>query len=108
MSSGVTQQYQEGRFDSQVSEMVNCAPSITRGVLRRNPLEKIAVLSGLPADLTNFFVYSYDRGTGDEQYIVIIPGDGSIHVYNANDGSFLYTTTGNSYLQVGVGEVVKE
>ena len=108
LSSGVTQQYQEGRFDSQVSEMINCMPSITRGVLRRNPINKIAVLTGLPVDITNCFVYSYDRGTGTEQYIVIIPGDGSIHVYNANDGSFLYTTTGNTYLQVAIGEHAKE
>lgn len=107
LSAGVTQQYQEGRFDSQVSEMLNCAPSITRGVLRRNPLNKVAVLSGLPADLTNFFVYSYDRGTGDEQYIIIIPGDGSIHVYNANTGAFIYTTTGVAYLDLPVGEVAK-
>ena len=38
LSGGVTQQYQEGRFDSQVSSMDNCIPSITRGVIRRNPV----------------------------------------------------------------------
>ena len=108
LSSGVTQQYQEGRFDSQVSEMINCIPSITRGVLRRNPLIAVKSLEGLGAELTDAFVYSYDRGTGTEQYIVIIPGDGSIHTYNAITGNLLYTKTGDAYLIVPVGYRAKD
>ena len=108
LSSGVTQQYQEGRFDSQVESMINCMPSITRGVLRRNPIKAVKTLEGLGTDLSNYFMYSYDRGTGTEQYIVVIPGDGSIHTYNANDGSLLYTSTGNSYLQVPIGSLANK
>ena len=108
VASGVTQQYQEGRFDSQVEEMVNCMPSITRGVLRRNPINAVESLTGLTGVLENSFVYSYDRGTGTEQYIVIIPGDGSQHVYNANDGTKLYTTTGQAYLEVPSGYRAKD
>lgn len=90
LSSGVTQQYQEGRFDSQVSEMTNCIPSITRGVLRRNPLEAIKTLTGVSASkLADSFVYTYDRGTSDEQYMVIIPGDGDTWVYNTNTGELI-------------------
>ena len=105
LSGGVTEQFQEGRFDSQVSEMINCIPSITRGVLRRNPVKAVDTLvsptQALPVDLSDCFIYSYDRGTGEEQYIVVIPGDGYVHTFNANDGSHLYTnTTINTYLQV--------
>jgi len=109
LNAGVTQQYQEGRFDSQVEEMENCTPSLTRGVLRRNPIQEVANLSGVPADLTDAYVYSYDRGTGTEQYIVIIPGDGYIHVFNANTGAFLYkNSTVHTYLQVSGSDTAKE
>ena len=105
LSGGVTEQFHEGRYDSQVSEMVNCIPSITRGVMRRNPLEAVATLSStvhaLPTDLSDSFIYSYDRGTGLEQYIVVLPGDGYVHTFNANTGEHLYTNnTINLYLQV--------
>ena len=108
LSSGVSQQYQEGRFDSQVSGMTNCIPSLTRGILRRNPLIAVKSLEGVGAELTDAFVYSYDRGTGTEQYIVIIPGDGSIHTYNANSGDLLYSKTGDAYLLVPEGSRAKD
>jgi len=113
LAGGVSEQYQEGRFDSQVSAMENCMPSITRGVLRRNPLEDVDTLvspvTALPSDLSDCYIYSYDRGTGTEQYLVIIPGDGYIHTFNANDGSHLYTNAVlNPYLQVGVGNIAKK
>jgi len=118
LAGGVTEQYQEGRFDSQVSAMVNCMPSLTRGVLRRNPLEAITTLinpsakltpRAIPADLTNCFVYSYDRGTGLEQYLIVIPGDGFIHTFNANDGSHLYTNNSiDNYLVAAVGTTAKD
>ena len=109
LSSGVSQQYQEGRFDSQVDEMINCMPSITRGVLRRNPVEAIRDLSELPVDISTSFVYSYDRGTGTEQYIIVIPGDGYIHTFNANDGTHLYTNSVlDAYLVAGVGSEAKK
>ena len=108
LHSGVTQQYQEGRFDSQVEVMENCIPSVTRGVMRRNPIQEVASLSGLPVDITDSFVYSYDRGTGTEQYIVVIPGDGYIHVFNANTGAALYKNSiSDPYLVKGSGTVAK-
>ena len=108
LASGVTQQYQEGRFDSQVTAMNNCMPNITRGVLRRNPLKAVKLLEGLPTDLTDSYVYTYDRGTTNEQYVVVIPGDGTISVYNANDGELLYNKTGDSYLMTPAGSSAKE
>jgi len=105
ISSGVTQQYEEGRFESQVSSMVNCLPTITRGIIRRNPLVSIGKLSTVTS---SSFVYSYDRGTETEQYIVVIPGDGTLHTYNANSGTLLYSKTGSAYLTVGIGIRAKD
>lgn len=108
LADGVTEQYQEGRFETQVGGMLNCIPSIPRGILRRNPVQSIGSLAaaGMPTniigstvDLSDSFVYSYDRGTGDEQYFIVIPGDGYMHVCNANTGDHLYTNpTESAYL----------
>ena len=100
LSAGVSQQYEEGRYDSQVEEMINCMPSLTRGILRRNPLEGAALLQGIPTDISDAFTYSYDRGNANEQYMIVVPGDGSIFVYNVNEptGTPIYTTTGSAYL----------
>ena len=112
IAGGVSEQFQEGRFDSQVTSMYNCIPSIPRGVMRRNPLAVVDTLvspvTALPVDLTNSFVYSYDRGTGDEQYIIIVPGDGYIHTFNANSGQHLYTnSTLDGYL-VMIGTIARD
>ena len=106
LSSGVSEQYEAGRFDSQVDAMFNCIPSITRGVLRRNPLTHVSDLS--TGDLTDSYVYTYDRGTTDEQYIFVVPGDGSMTVYNINTGIELYNTQGNQYLVAPVGTRAKD
>lgn len=89
--AGVSQQYTEARNESQVEEMVNCIPSVTRGLLRRNPIKLSTRLhdidSNLPTDLKDAFTYTYNRGTGMEQYIFIIPtnDDGNWYVFNLMD-----------------------
>jgi len=108
LSSGVTQQYQEGRFDSQVNDMINCIPNLTRGVLRRNPINTRGILPGLPANLTDAYVYTYDRGTGDEQYMVTVPGDGKIYVHNVNTGILKYTSPTSTYLSLSIGQIARE
>ena len=110
LAGGVTEQYQEARYDSQVSSMVNCIPSITRGVLRRNPLKNIGKLTapGLPTDISSAFIYSYDRGTDDEQYIIIIPGNGYTYVFNANTCIHLYTSSSSAYLVAATGDEPKK
>lgn len=100
---GVSQQYEEGRYDSQVSEMINCVPSIARGVLRRNPLEYISTLNIGTSSLDGSFIGSYDRGTDNEQYIIVIPGDGKIFVFNANDG-IKKAELSNDYLKIPSGK----
>jgi hypothetical protein len=103
LNMGVTQQFQEGRFDSQVETMFNCMPTLTRGVLRRNPIQSVRMLEELPDNLADAYVYSYDRGTTDEQYIIVIPGDGSIYTFNANTGSLVSKEIEKKYLQVPIG-----
>ena len=108
LSQGVTQQYQEGRYDSQVSSMVNCMPSITRGVLRRNPIQGVSLLEELP-DITTAFSYSYDRGTALEQYLIILPGDGYLYVYNTTTGGFIEKEGPYDYLNIiGTGITARD
>ena len=106
---GVSEQYQEGRREGQVQEMINCVPSITRGILRRNPITTMESLTGLPAIDSNAFTYAYDRGNGTEQYLVVIDGDtlGTWHVYNVNDTTKHWTGT-DDYLKIPIGATARE
>jgi len=63
--NGISEQNDELVLDVQCRDMVNCIPDVVLGVQRRNGTEYIASLN--PA--FNPF-HSYDRGEGDEQYIV--------------------------------------
>jgi hypothetical protein len=105
LAQGVSQQFVEARFESQVSDMTNCIPSVSRGVLRRNPLVGV---NDLDAGLTgsDYFIYSYDRGTDGEQYIFMI-GDGTWLVMNANDGTTISSGT-NSYLDLPIGAIPRD
>lgn len=107
IASGVSEQYQEGRHESQVTEMLNCLPSLTRGVLRRNPIYKHVALG--TGTIQEAFTYAYDRGVGLEQYVLIIPGDalGSWYVYNVNDVTNMWTGT-NDYLKIPTGTKAKD
>jgi len=68
--NGVSQQAPEARHPTQVEEMVNCTVSFVDGTRRRPPLEFIADLPDLDGKLPYF--YSYERGDGEEAYIVAI------------------------------------
>ena len=101
---GVSQQTPELRFEAQVDEMENCIPSVSRGLLRRNPTANVKNLPSLTN--TDFFVYSYDRGTTDEQYIILV-GNNEYYIYNtATDTEVahvpdVFAATGSTYLQIG-------
>jgi len=105
LAQGVSQQFAEARFESQVEDMTNCIPSVSRGVLRRNPLIGV---SDLDAGLTgsDYFIYSYDRGTAGEQYIFMV-GNGTWLVMNANDGSTISSGT-DAYLNLPVGAIPRD
>jgi len=90
ITSGITQQYEEGAFESQVRDMVNCIPSLSRGILRRNPIEASTPMytdntgSTIYTPPLDSYVYMYDRGTDTELYIVIIDRY-NLRVYNLTD-----------------------
>lgn len=102
--AGVSQQFTEARFETQVEEMENCVPSIARGVIRRNP---VTAISHTYTTLTNSsFVYTYDRGTGTEQYAIEIDGSGNWYVHNVNTGA-LISTGYKAYFTVPAGSTPK-
>lgn len=99
LAAGVSQQFTEARFETQVASMDNCIPSLARGLLRRNPLKDSKTLQAFAND---FFTYTYDRGTGDEQYIIIIGDSDDWYIYNLNTGTLKGSGT-DTYLTIPVG-----
>ena len=116
ISSGVTQQYEEGAYESQVREMVNCMPSLSRGILRRNPLSRVKPIydniaaNGLYQPPLDSFVYMYDRGTEDELYVIIIDRD-NLRVYNLIDTQYLpkyVMPIAGTYLEIPITKSPKD
>ena len=101
LCDGVSQQYAESRFVSQVEEMVNCMPTLARGVLRRNPIRNIKYLQIDDLEMADVFTYAYDRGTGSEQYIFVISAGGRWKVFNINTGEIVGEGT-HPYLTVDI------
>jgi len=107
LSQGVSQQHEEARFETQVEEMINCIPDVSRGVYRRNPLVDRGEINNTSFSSTpNFFEYSYDRGDG-ERYMIMINGDGELSVTDLTDFSNKFTTS-SPYLNVVGTETYKE
>jgi hypothetical protein len=100
--NGVSQQAPEIRLDTQVEEMINCYPSVAHGVTKRNPTVLTATDNDIPEDP---FIHIYDRGAGDEQYIIVI-GDGVWRVYDEN-GAFVSNGV-SSYLDLPTGVKASE
>jgi len=105
LAGGVSQQFDEGVFEVQVRELINCIPSISRGILRRNPITNGTLLSSLLTE-ADYYVYSYDRGTSDEQYTILL-GNGSWYVFNATTKVLVSNGT-STYLSVPIGVSPKE
>lgn len=103
--AGVSQQFTEARFETQVEEMENCVPSIARGVIRRNPVSVVTSSYTTLADTA--FVYSYDRGTGLEQYNIELPGNGYWYVHNINTGA-LVSSGYKAYFTIPAGANAKD
>ena len=96
--NGVSQQPDELRLDTQVTEMVNCYPTLVQGVQKRNPV----VHHATDAVDTDAFIHVYDRGAGDEQYIIVVE-DGRYKVYDEL-GAEQQTWVTSTYLNI-VGSV---
>lgn len=109
LAQGVSEQATEARHESQVEELENCIPHISRGIIRRNPINFITELvdkDSIPVVPENYYIYSYDRGTVGEQYVFLL-GHRKWYVYNVDGtlvGSYNDTTnaaTNLDYLDTG-------
>jgi hypothetical protein len=101
--NGVSQQPDELRLDTQVTEMINCYPTLVQGTQKRAPTVAKATDNTVPIDA---FVHLYDRGAGDEQYIIVVK-DGQYKVYDEN-GTMAQTWVTNSYLDLPSGAKANE
>jgi hypothetical protein len=101
--NGVSQQPDELRLDTQVSEMINCHPSLVQGLHKRNPSVALATDNTVTSDA---FIHVYDRGAGDEQYIINVK-DGYYKVYD-EAGTQAQDWVANSYLSVPAGTAPRE
>ena len=109
--NGVSQQPDELRLDTQVTEMINCYPTLVQGTQKRNPTVAQAIDNTVPEDS---FIHVYDRGAGDEQYIIVVK-DGYYKVYDEFgtvkqdwNADATVPTDPIPYLQVPVGTSPKE
>lgn len=101
--NGVSQQPDELRLDTQVTEMINCYPTLVQGVQKRNPTVAHATDNTVPTDA---FIHIYDRGAGDEQYIIVVK-DGQFKVYDEN-GTQAQDWVTNSYFDLPTGAKANE
>lgn len=95
--NGVSEQPPEVRLDTQTELMINCNPSLVAGVQRRQGAKIEVAELDVPA---NVFTHVYDRGAGDEEYIIYI-WSGNWAVY-ADDGSLVDSGT-DPYLNIHEG-----
>lgn len=94
--NGVSQQATAVRDESQSEEMVNCLPTIVKGVGRRPPAQFITqLLSGITG--TNLFVHFIDRSK-TEKYVVVIDTT-TVYVWDLLTGTQkTVTNASGSYL----------
>lgn len=95
---GVNQQSAEHRLSTQVEEMINAYPTLDRGLLKRNPTEKLTLDSNINLTQT-MYSYAYDRGLSggvEEKYSVNIV-DGDIQIVNVLTGKVYKDGQGLTY-----------
>ena len=95
---GVNQQSAEQRLSTQVEEMINAYPTLDRGLLKRNPTQKLTLNNSIALNQT-MYSYAYDRGSTDgveEKYTINIL-DGNIEIINILTGVVYKETAGLSY-----------
>lgn len=82
IAGGVSEQFEEARFETQVEEMENCIPNIARGIVRRNPIQGLIttmirnpvtgdITYNNPSSYSDWFIHSYLRGDG-YKYVIMI------------------------------------
>ena len=107
LSGGVNQQAAEHRLSSQVEEMINCLPTLDRGLLKRNPTSKLDIkyLDGTEANLSfdnDMWSYEYDKGSssGDtdlSEFSVSITPTKGLQILNVRTGTLYNKTSGINY-----------
>ena len=102
---GVSQQATELRHDTQVTEMVNCYPTIIGGVSKRPPTSVAYNDNTFPE---NSFVYAYDRGAGNEQYVICINDDSQYRIFDLIENSWITSWTTETYLAIPEGTEAKD
>jgi len=78
---GVSNQTESLRKDNQVTEMINCNPSLVLGTTRRPNVEEGLV--DIPSDSS--FIYDYSRSTG-ESHILTVSQNGVITAHTIGEG----------------------
>lgn len=92
---GVNEQSAEQRLPTQVEEMVNAYPTLDRGLLKRNPTQKLVLTNNI-ALTQDMYSYAYDRGAGNEKYTINII-DGDMEIINAITGTVYKDGAGLTY-----------
>ena len=96
--NGVSEQSAEHRQQTQVKSMVNAYPTIDKGLLKRNPTQRLPL--GASVTYTDdMFIYEYDRGlSGDseEKYAINI-NDQGIEIINVLNGDVYNENAGLTY-----------
>jgi hypothetical protein len=102
---GVSQQSPELRHDTQVEEMINCYPTIIGGVTKRPPTSLAYNDDTFPNDA---FIYAYDRGSGNEQYVIAINNNAQYRVFDVTHNHWVNSWTTESYLTIPAGSSAKD
>lgn len=102
---GVSQQSPELRHDTQVTEMINCYPTIIGGVQKRPPSTIAYNDNTFPE---NSFVYAYDRGAGNEQYVICINSSSQYRIFDLIENTWITSWTTETYLAIPANTEAKD
>ena len=101
---GVSQQGDTLRLNNQVTEMINCIPSIDKGLVKRNPTDKLKLKynDGSEASIKyslDMWVFEHDRGSGEDEYseFAIMMSDIGLQIVNVRTGTMYDATKGITY-----------
>jgi len=97
---GVSQQTPELRHKTQVTEMINVYPTIIGGVQKRPPTTTLYNDNTFPTDS---FIYAYDRGAGNEKYIICINGSSQYRIFDVITKTWISSWTTHTYLSLPTG-----
>lgn len=101
---GVSQQSESLRLDTQVTEMINCSTTIIGGTSKRPPTSLLYNDNAFPEDA---FIYAYDRGDGNEQYIICINSSSQFRIFDVVKSLWVNNWTTNSYLAIPSGYIAR-